>query len=64
MIYQIAPVKTQTRSLPGYNKGLTQARHIQARLKGSIQRTSSFNEGSFANTTSGPFLVPTHIWFD
>jgi hypothetical protein len=65
MINQIAPVKTQTQSLGGINKGLIQARHIQSRLKSDSLQPMPFEDGSFANhMTSGPFLVPTHFWFD
>jgi hypothetical protein len=33
MINQISPVKTKTEALPTINKGLIQARHIQAQVK-------------------------------
>ena len=33
MIHQIADVKAKTEPLPTINKGLIQARHIQAQLK-------------------------------
>lgn len=36
MIYQISDVKTRTEPLPKINKGLIQARHIQAHLKERI----------------------------
>jgi hypothetical protein len=33
MIHQISPVQTKTEALSKINKGLIQARHIQAQLK-------------------------------
>ncbi len=40
MIYQISDIKTRTAPLSQINKGLIQARHIQARLKESIANGS------------------------
>ena len=64
MIHQIADVKIKTEPLPKINKGLLQARHIQANLK---ERTAEElpTEGLFwSPMTSGPFLVPVTRWIE
>ena len=60
MIYQISPVQTKTQSLSNFNKGLIQARHIQARLK-EIAHHAASPEIGFRQVSS---LVPSNLWFD
>jgi hypothetical protein len=60
MIHQIAPVKTKTASLPKLNKGLLQARHIQAQLKGSLPTQGEI----WSPMTAGPYLVPISRWIE
>jgi len=58
-------VKTQTGSLPVINKGLLQARHIQAHLKERAADAHLPNQGQFwSPMTSGPYIVPVIRWFD
>jgi hypothetical protein len=65
MICQVTSIQDKTQSLAQFSKGLLQVRHIQARLRENVRPMKSSNEESFANPmTSGPFLVPTHLWFD
>ena len=65
MIHQISPVKTKTGLLPSVNKGLLQARHIQARLKGHSLSVTPTNEDVFWSPfTAGPFVVPVSRWVE
>jgi hypothetical protein len=46
MIYQIAPLsQRETRAVPEINRGLIQARRIQARLKGRIMDAAPIGNG-------------------
>ncbi len=59
MIFQSSPVQTKTQALAQYNKGLIQARHIQARLKEAVQN------GSYrSSTVANAFLASLNSWFD
>jgi len=64
MICQISDVKTKTEALPKINKGLIQARHIQAKLKEKIADGLLPSEGYLWSPTSGPFLVPITRWIE
>jgi hypothetical protein len=61
MIYQISSVQAKTQALAHLNKGLIQARHIQARLKESAHTVRSTDESSSRNFTT---LLPVNSWFD
>jgi hypothetical protein len=54
MIHHAESAKSRTVALPNVNKGLLQARHIQAKLNG---RTSP-SEGAWGPMAFGPYLVP------
>jgi hypothetical protein len=59
MINQIAPVPTKTESLAKINKGLIQARHIQAQLKERIAEGLLSDGGPFWNEiVAAPYFVP------
>jgi len=61
MIYQISDVKNKTEPLPKINKGLIQARHIQAHVKERIADgllPQPHWEQTWSPITSGPYLVP------
>ena len=61
MIHQIAPVATKTAPLPQLNKGLMQARHIQAQVKQGLTGRLPSQVHIWSPTTSGPFLVPVTV---
>jgi hypothetical protein len=61
MIYQIESVKTKTGALPPVDKGLGQARDIQARLRG---KTQAAQRPFWSTFTPGPFLVPVTRWVE
>ena len=65
MIHQIAPVKTQTQPLNAINKGLLQARHIQANVKrfSSSQALPTVGE-LWSPLTPGPYIVPITRWIE
>ena len=65
MIYQISDVKTKTEPLPKINKGLIQARHIQAKLKERIADGLLPDwKQSWSPMTAGPFIVPVTRWIE
>jgi hypothetical protein len=65
MIFQIAPVKTETQPLAPLNKGLLQVRHIQARLHDTEVHPDLPKTGEiWSPITAGPFTVPILQWFD
>ena len=65
MIYQISDIKTETKPLPKINKGLIQARHIQAHVKELAADGLAPTEGYlWSPTISGPFLVPITRWIE
>ncbi|MCE0521390.1 MAG: hypothetical protein LV480_00580 [Methylacidiphilales bacterium] len=65
MINQISPVQTQTDLLPKINKGLIQARHIQARLKEDTDHSLLPDKGFlWSPLTAGPYLVPVTRWIE
>jgi len=65
MIRQVTAVKTRTEPLPPINKGLIQARHIQAKIKEKVADGLLPSEGYlWSPTTSGPFLVPITRWIE
>lgn len=65
MIHHIASVKSKTQSLPHFNKGFMQARHIQAKLNGRIVDAVPLDDGTFwSPVTSGPYLVPVSRWVE
>jgi hypothetical protein len=59
MIHQISPVQTKTDALPKINKGLIQARHIQAQLKKRVTGSLVQDGGLFWNPIAvAPYFVP------
>jgi hypothetical protein len=65
MIYQITPVKTKTEALPTINKGLLQARHIQAQIKERKASDTHPDSGYlWSPFTPGPVLVPVTRWIE
>jgi hypothetical protein len=65
MINQIAPVPPKTSPLPGINRGLIQARHIQADLKNRIGDDAKPEKGIlWSPVTAGPYLVPILRWIE
>ena len=60
MIFQISPVQNKTQALSHLNKGLIQARHIQARLKEAAYQAPVME--SSRNSVSS--LLPANSWFD
>ncbi len=65
MIHQIANVKTKTEPLPTINKGLIQARHIQAHVKEMAADGLAPTEGYlWSPMTAGPYLVPITRWIE
>jgi hypothetical protein len=58
-------IPTPSGPLPTINKGLLQARHIQAKLKEHVADPSLPRSGEFwSPMTSGPYMVPVIRWFD
>jgi hypothetical protein len=65
MIYQIANVKTKTEPLPSINRGLIQARRIQAHMKEMAADGLAPTEGYlWSPLTPGPFIVPVSRWIE
>ncbi len=65
MIHQIAPVKTKTEPLPGLNRDLIKARHIQAHVKELAADGLVPTEGYlFSPIHAGPYLVPITRWIE
>jgi hypothetical protein len=64
MIYQVAHVKDKTAPLPKLNKGLIQARHIQARLKSEASQELPEQVEIWSSITAGPYTVPVMRWID
>jgi hypothetical protein len=65
MIHQISPVQTKTELLPKINKGLIQARHIQAQLKERSTHGTLPDKGLlWSPMTAGPYLVPVTRWIE
>lgn len=65
MIYQISPIKSQTESLPGINRDLIRARHIQAQVKERAGLESLPDQGYlYGPFTAGPYLVPVTRWIE
>jgi hypothetical protein len=65
MINQIHPVQTKTEPLPKLNKGLIQARRIQAELKERLTGGLLPERGEIWNTMiTGPYLVPITRWIE
>jgi hypothetical protein len=62
MICQVQSVKTKTAALPEVDKGLLQARQIQARLKPRI--TATHTRPVWSPITPGPFMVPVSRWVE
>jgi hypothetical protein len=59
MIHQISPVQTKTDALPKINKGLIQARHIQAQLKERVAEGILSDDGPFWTPIAvAPYFVP------
>jgi hypothetical protein len=63
MICQISNVKTKTGAIPPINKGLAQARNIQARLKNHAAPVPQPLD-SWTPITAGPYLVPVTRWVE
>ena len=65
MIYQVSDVKTKTEPLPKINRGLIQARHIQAQLKERSTTAKLPDHGMlWSPMTAGPYLVPVTRWIE
>jgi hypothetical protein len=65
MIHQISNVKTKTAPLPKINRGLIQARHIQAHLKERIADGVLPNHGYILNPMgAAPYLVRVTRWIE
>ena len=65
MINQIYPVQTKTEPLPKLNKGLIQARHIQAQLKERlVGRSLPDRREIWSPMIAGPYLVPITRWIE
>jgi hypothetical protein len=65
MICQITEVKTKTEPLPKINRGLIQARRIQAELKKRTARgTLPDRVLIWSPLTAGPYLVPVSRWIE
>jgi hypothetical protein len=65
MIHQISPVQTKTEALPTINKGLIQARHIQAELKKRGPYRNLPSTGYILSPmTAGPYVVPITRWIE
>ena len=65
MIKQITPVPKSTGSLAGINKGLAQARHIQAKLKDRHEDADKPENGIlWSPVGAGPYLVPILRWIE
>jgi hypothetical protein len=63
MICQISTVKNKTEPLP--DKGLLQARRIQAKLKERVADGLLPEDGqSWSPITAGPYLVPVTRWVE
>jgi hypothetical protein len=61
MINQIAPVAAKTAALPQLNKGLMQARHIQAQVKQGLTGRLPTQVHLWSPITAGPYLVPVTV---
>ncbi len=66
MIHQISPVQTKTEPLPKtINRGLIQARHIQAHVKELATPAPLPTEVEiWSPITSGPYMVPVTRWIE
>lgn len=64
MINQIAPVPQKTGPLTAINKGLVQARHIQAKLKQQVEDEDKPDRVIFWSPTALPYLVPIIRWIE
>ena len=62
MIHQIAPVAKQTTLL--MNKGLIQARHIQARLRKGAEEALPTHVEILGPGNLGPYVVPVTRWIE
>ena len=65
MINQVAPIPQKTTTLTGINKGLIQARHIQAKLKETGNHDARPESGIlWSPISAGPYLVPILRWIE
>jgi hypothetical protein len=64
MINQIAPIPQTITTLTGINKGLVQARHIQAKLKQRIEDDEKPDRVILWSPTALPYLVPIIRWIE
>jgi hypothetical protein len=65
MINQIAPIPQQTTRLEGINRGLIQARHIQAKLKETAFEEERPEMGIiWSPVLAVPYLVPITRWIE
>ncbi len=65
MINQIAAVQTKTAPLPTINRGLLQARHIQAHVKEQAATGALPSVGElWSPITAGPYIVPITRWIE
>jgi hypothetical protein len=64
MIHQVATVQTKTELLPKLNKGLLQARHIQAAVKERFSGGLPTQVQVWSPFTAGPYMVPVTRWIE
>ena len=64
MIHQIAPIAQKTTRLPGINRDLLKARHIQAHLKQQASDDAKLQTGILWSPTALPYLVPIIRWIE
>jgi hypothetical protein len=64
MIYQISPVPTKTQPISALNKGLIQARRIQALVKKRAATASLPDRVQLWSPMTGPHMVPVTRWIE
>jgi hypothetical protein len=65
MINQIAPIPKTSYSPLGLNKGLMQARHIQAKLKARGDLAAKLeSDFLWSPITASPYTVPITRWIE
>jgi len=64
MINQIAPISQETTRFNGINRGLIQARHIQAKLKEEAFEAERPGRVIMWSPIAVPYLVPIIRWIE
>jgi hypothetical protein len=64
MINQIAPISQETTRFNGINRGLIQARHIQAKLKEESFEAERPESVILWSPIAVPYLVPIIRWIE